>query len=66
MVRSIFWSTSWGEQLGGGGGGGSDLGHVLRDDVETAPLLHYHPEQLHQVVVPQLSVEEDPKVKGQG
>lgn len=30
------------------------LGHVLGDDVEAAPLLHDYPEQLHQVVVPQL------------
>lgn len=32
----------------------TDLGHVLCDDVEAAPLLHNHPQQLHQVVVPQL------------
>lgn len=32
----------------------TDLGHVLCDDVEAAPLLHDHPQQLHQVVVPQL------------
>lgn len=35
----------------------TDLSHVLCDDVETAPLLDNDPQQLHQVVVPQLPSE---------
>lgn len=36
---------------------GTHLSHVLCNDVETAPLLDDYPQQLHQVVVPQLPLE---------
>lgn len=45
----------WGaEQEGRCLGRGSHLGHVLGDDVKAALLLHDHPQELHQVAVPEL------------